>query len=80
MNAYNDYLASEGLKSLEISSESLLAFKQSMDTVLSNWPDFQTAAHMIEAHRRHDLASATFFFLAKTAVIYGRLLLFEKIK
>ncbi|GMN26344.1 hypothetical protein TIFTF001_001279 [Ficus carica] len=67
LDAYNDYLASEGLNSLEISRESLLAFKQSMDTVLSNWLDFQTAAHMIEAHRRHDLASAIFRLLAKTA-------------
>ncbi|GMN26106.1 hypothetical protein TIFTF001_001182 [Ficus carica] len=66
-----DFFAStsvEGLNSvIEIPRESLLGFKQILDRVLSAWPDFQTAANMLGAHRRHDLASAIFFFLAKTA-------------
>lgn len=68
LDAYNAYLAAEGLNSaIEIPRESLLGFKQISDRILSAWPDFQTAANMLVAHRRHDLASAIFFFLAKTA-------------
>lgn len=47
LHAYNAYLAAEGLNNpVAISRESLLGFKQSMDSALAEWPEFQTASLM----------------------------------
>ena len=73
LHAYNAYLAAEGLHNpAEISRESLLGFKRSMDSALAEWPEFETVSHMLGVQRGDTVATAMFFFLAKA----GRFLVY----
>lgn len=66
LHAYNAYLAAGGLHNpAEISRESLLGFKQSMDSALAEWPEFETVSHMLGVQRGDTVATAMFFFFAK---------------
>ncbi|GMN56175.1 hypothetical protein TIFTF001_025289 [Ficus carica] len=66
LHAYNAYLAAGGLYNpAEISRESVLGFKQSMDSALAEWPEFETVSHMLGVQRGDTVATAMFFFFAK---------------
>lgn len=67
LDKYHGYIAAEGLKPDDISRESLLAFKPSMDDVLSEWSELPRISEMCGTLIRDALTAEIFLFFSRTA-------------